>query len=543
MLIYVTCLAHKMMPIILTILKAGSPTYSPTIEPTVQDYFTELYTDEMRQKIENTVLVSYTPMGNIAYPSTKYLYDGMMSALEEMAIDGTQSDGRDFKFWIGDDEKRKDYGRTNLAAFLAMAMTESIQYDTCDEFNTDEVAGRYALSNACGQNSRSYQDEACINPNEIDMSCPVDTSMNVVSSGYSTNMIGRAPPPFSCRPQTDASDYAGYWDMIDGTSSNSAYGNALGRTDIESCCWWGRGILLTRGVCNIGKLNYYLGRRASVERGEGRFPSIDFCINPEATCAEYLGQAEDLRWITGMFEWIERVQSYRSQRMAGVWNVALDFDYIKNLKMFVDGGMTDDSFIDTVSSIFTRGCHLPNCSSLEIRKSLERKANFYKVLGVFGLPEIKPPPTNRPSPPPTTQIPTTPSPIRSILPPPPPPPLSSLPQPQPQPPTIISPPVEQVPQPNVPGLPTQPNDNTNWMPTLPVQQPDDDINWMPDLPTQPSIPTQQSTPVMPVSPTSTTIAKPTDSELIPLEDNPASLVLNSMWNIALLSISITYLVF
>ena len=41
------------------------------------------------------------------------------------------------------------------------------------------------------------------------------------------------------------------------------------------------------------KLNYYLGKRANDTRGEGRFPEIDFCRNPEATCTD----DEDVRWI------------------------------------------------------------------------------------------------------------------------------------------------------------------------------------------------------------------------------------------------------
>jgi len=76
----------------------------------------------------------------------------------------------------------------------------------------------------------------------------VDVNMEMVSSGYSTSMIGRAPPPFSCRPRSDSNDYAGYWDARTGASSNTAYSNALGRTDLEGCCWWGRGVLLTRNV-------------------------------------------------------------------------------------------------------------------------------------------------------------------------------------------------------------------------------------------------------------------------------------------------------
>ena len=106
-------------------------------------------------------------------------------------------------------------------------MAETIVYDTCDEFNTDEVAGRYALSNACGQNSRSYQDEVCTSSGERHMSCPVDVNMDVVSSGYSTMMMGRAPPPFSCRPKLYSADYAGYWDLRTGASSKTAYSNAL----------------------------------------------------------------------------------------------------------------------------------------------------------------------------------------------------------------------------------------------------------------------------------------------------------------------------
>lgn len=178
----------------------------------------------MKQDVEATVLQSYNPAG-IASPSTKYHYEGLVEALREMALQGITSDGRLFKFYAGGPERRLDYGRTNLALFLANAMTESIEYDTCDEFNNEAVADRYALSNSCGQNNRSYQDEVCTNSDEIDMSCPVDENMEIVSSGYSTGLMGRAPPPFSCRPKANSADYAGYWDGRTGVSSNSAYSN------------------------------------------------------------------------------------------------------------------------------------------------------------------------------------------------------------------------------------------------------------------------------------------------------------------------------
>jgi len=168
---------------------------------------------------------------------------------------------------------------------------------------------------------------------------------------------------------------------------------------LEGCCWWGRGALLTRGVCNIGKLDYYLGKRAYVERGEGKFPTIDFCADPELTCASEASAAgaEERRWITGFFEWVERIQMYPA------------WDYISNLRNYVDQGMRDDSFIDTVSSIFTRGCHSPDCSFLEVTMREKRKQNFKKVLDIFGLPRpISPPtpgPTRKPSAPSVTSSP------------------------------------------------------------------------------------------------------------------------------------------
>ena len=36
--------------------------------------------------------------------------------------------------------------------------------------------------------------------------------------------------------------------------------NRNNRTDVEGCCWWGRGVIQTTGICNFGILNYYLGR-------------------------------------------------------------------------------------------------------------------------------------------------------------------------------------------------------------------------------------------------------------------------------------------
>lgn len=138
---------------------------------------------------------------------------------------------------------------------------------------------------------------------------------------------------------------------------------------------------------NIGKLNYYLGKRASDERDEGRFPNIDFCSSPEAICANNQGEEsnEDIKWIVGFFEWIERIQSYK------------DWDYLINLQNFVDGGSWDDSFIDAVSSIFTQGCHSSYCSStMEVTMLKERREKFVTLLDILKYSEPMLP-TNQPS--------------------------------------------------------------------------------------------------------------------------------------------------
>mmetsp|Transcript_41604 Transcript_41604/g.88654 ORF Transcript_41604/g.88654 Transcript_41604/m.88654 type:complete len:164 (-) Transcript_41604:1132-1623(-) len=134
-------------------------------------------------------------------------------------------------------------------------------------------------------------------------SCIVDPTMKVTAV-HSANTV-RAPPPFKCRPGSGSGSYAGYWNTNTGTEiRNTPYSNTVGRIDVEGCCYWGRGVLLTRGSCNIGKLNYYLGARAAREGRSSLYPNIDFCADPEATCASDV--TRELRWTTALFEWAER---------------------------------------------------------------------------------------------------------------------------------------------------------------------------------------------------------------------------------------------
>lgn len=76
-----------------------------------------------------------------------------------------------------------------------------------------------------------------------------------------------------------------------------------------------------------------------------------------------------------MFYWVESLQSYS----VGGW------DYIDELKQFVDNGMTGNHFIDAVSGIVNRGCHNPPCASGGVDGGSERASNFLKVLTKLSL--------------------------------------------------------------------------------------------------------------------------------------------------------------
>ncbi|CAJ1355344.1 unnamed protein product [Effrenium voratum] len=147
------------------------------------------------------------------------------------------------------------------------------------------------------------------------------------------------------------------------------FGQPEGRTDVEGCCWWGRGVIQTTGTCNFGKLNFFMGKRAADENRAAIYPSIDFCKNPNSICDP--SSPPELKWVAGMFYWLNAVQPYNS----GGWN------YKTELKKWVDGGMkmSDTSFINGASGIVNRGCHNPpNCGTGELHAGPERATNFQK---------------------------------------------------------------------------------------------------------------------------------------------------------------------
>jgi len=74
-----------------------------------------------------------------------------------------------------------------------------------------------------------------------------------------------------------------------------------------------------------------------------------------------------------MFYWVESLQSYEKN----------GWTYMEELHKFVDGGMSDTSFINAVSGIVNRGCHDPPCGTGPVDGLHERAGNFHKVLSTF----------------------------------------------------------------------------------------------------------------------------------------------------------------
>ena len=240
-------------------------------------------------------------------PSSIYKFDGFYNGLSIMARDGVA----DTTFYLGGTNDNTScthcymYGLVNIAAFLSQAMKETIRYDACDENSWDRVGDDllYPLSNACGQLGQSYQDYHCAD-DERHMECPVDPDMTITA--VTNAKWWGAPGPLTCGPKS-VIPQTGYWDFNyvcddiwadppkyctdyegqkgGGPNNTLPYPNSAGRTDVEGCCWWGRGVIQTSGVCNIGKLKYYLGKGAADDGRESRYPTIDFCKDPEIICS------------------------------------------------------------------------------------------------------------------------------------------------------------------------------------------------------------------------------------------------------------------
>lgn len=372
--------------------------------------------------------------------SEMYTWEDMIVAAEMMLTKGVGED----KLWNGGDDPR--YGLVGIAAFLANAMQETIQYNACDENNWSDAAvsaehggESYAAVSACGQLGQSYQDyEASPEEDALaistgvgkyegqGMACGVDPDMELRAVTHAT-WYG-APAPLFCAPKSkvpkapkwnhaspwcapeggydyepnkfqggeinqDFFDYingggscrdysgiqAGGWEFCNGDEACEGvaaplFGHPEPRTDVEGCCWWGRGVIQTTGVANFGKLNYYLGKRADVEGRDALYPAVDFCERPDSVCDP--NEDASIKWVAGFFYHLNAVQKYDSA----------EWSYYEELKKYVDGGLTNNDFINGVSGIVNRGCHNPpNCGTGELHGGADRRNNFQTVLKAMKL--------------------------------------------------------------------------------------------------------------------------------------------------------------
>merc|ERR1712023_225845 len=343
-------------------------------------------------------------------PSQVYQSPDLIAAVEKMTVTGVG----EYKLVGGPSQADANYALVNIAAFLAQSMHETIKYDACDENNWDQTSG-YTSANACGQLGQSYQDYKCP-AGEEHMQCDVDPEMEMVAT-TNAKWYG-APGPLFCAPKSKVpkapkwnhgspwcsayesrtpftgDDFfanvvgglhdqdchnesgtknvyegqkAGGWEQCDGAGCANAAAPNFGqeaRTDVEGCCWWGRGVIQTTGVCNFGKLNYFAGARAAREGRSSLFPDVDFCRTPNKICDSV--EHPDLKWVAGLFFWTKEVQLYPT-------NDSYNFDYEAEMRAFADGGnINDRDFIDKVSGIVNRGCPSSHCPSGHVHEASKR---------------------------------------------------------------------------------------------------------------------------------------------------------------------------
>jgi len=350
-----------------TVHPTANPTISPTIShmpsaapnvfswPSRQDV--DLIVKEIKKSQELIVSNLLTPRVRLENNNNLYSFDGFLSALRLFADGSVEG----LYFFIGHNtatnKKQERRGLANVAAFLAHSKTLAVHDGICDEQNVDGVEGKFPLSNSCGQNGVSYQNMRCA-LEESFMECPPDPSLQMSAvRSLASNGGGagkKSVPPFFCGPR-EHFPFTGYYDAeTDSVRNEEPFANRAGRTDVQACCWWGRGAAQVKGTCMYGKLNYYIGARAKEEGRRSLFPGIDFCKDPQAVCS---GQySYSLMWVTAMLSWVELVQNHPK--------------YAELLENYDD--MESEEFIDAISDIVG-----------DSNTKLERRLNF--ILAVEAL--------------------------------------------------------------------------------------------------------------------------------------------------------------
>lgn len=139
-------------------------------------------------------------------------------------------------------------------------------------------------------------------------------------------------------------------------------------SDVEGCCFWGRGSLHIRGTCLYGKLNYHLGKNKADREGpeNALFPDVNFCEDPGQICAG--ANSVPLRWISGMYHWMENVQKYNKG----------GFNYQDELVRYVNENLVGTSFFDSTTNIHVLGCHDGSCTQRSLKDRDDRLRSFEK---------------------------------------------------------------------------------------------------------------------------------------------------------------------
>jgi len=377
--------------------------------------------DEHEASIQSIILQSYTKVdGRETRDSVQWTYRDFRNALQYMATTGVTvppdvarqlnlpTTNRKLTFFMGHANCLNDgwhLGLANVAAFLAQSMTLAIIDDACDELNTEKVSddwvdweeGAWPISNSCGQRRMDYNSFQSDNDFcEKVYSCDVDVDMKMKAepTHYYTQPTSTFPPPMQCYPRTVDEPYTGYFDPRVGGSieiiQSRAVPNSLGRTDVEGCCWWGRGALHTPGTCAMGKFNFYFGAKAAQDKRASRYPSVNFCVNPQVVCSSNSSQSKEMRWMLAIFDWVDRVQNYNTPS----WNyIQRSVHFLENFSKsnFIDMDGTD--FIDEIGSVLDQGCPNPPCDMRNPRlvyKAQNRKLNYVSVAKAVGLPVKSP---------------------------------------------------------------------------------------------------------------------------------------------------------
>eukprot|EP00986_Skeletonema_menzelii_P000462 scaffold132_cov119-Skeletonema_menzelii.AAC.5 len=371
--------------------------------------------------IDEKILLSLDSITGEQSPSKRYRFDGFINALGIIS----KGDMGSSYFYLGQSNDpvaspNVNYGLVNIALLLSQAVLESVKYDVCDEVNWEkDVFGRYPLANSCGQGRfsgvtrTSYDAANQCTSEESFMACPVDPYMTVTAE--SRVIWAGAPPPLECFPATNDKGTGGWDSNLSCTADGCSHydgqvkgnidpnsipsPNSFGRNNVEGCCWWGRGAMPrgSAGTCMIGKLNYYLGKRAHDDgRSSARYKEVDFCKDPGAICRGFykdMTKNAEIRWMLGFSYWIRNVQTYKKD----------GFSFMERLRQFVDSGFSDPSdFFDDVSRIVSRGCHQKSCGN--VVSGTERKKIFDDIILYFGIVQSgsstskqTPSPTNVPS--------------------------------------------------------------------------------------------------------------------------------------------------